>query len=122
MVLLAVRFLAEVGMLVCLGIGGSQLGDSLLASIVLGVLLPLAAAVTWGRWVAPRASRRVRDPMRLGIEVTLFAAALFVVMGAHPSPAMGVVGIAVWVAFLASIPARRRERVPARPVTAEGVN
>lgn len=113
MVLLAVRFLAEIGMLVCLGIGGWQLGDSLLASLALSVVLPLAAAAVWGRWVAPRASRRLREPARLGVEVTLFAAALLAVMRAHPSPEMPVAGLAVWAAFLASIPARRYE--PALP-------
>lgn len=109
-------------MLVCLGIGGSQLGDSVLVSVVLGVVLPLAAAVAWGRWVAPRASRRLRDPFRLGIEVTLFVAALLAVLGAHPSPAMAVVGLAIWAAFLGSIPARGHELVPARPVNSEGAN
>ena len=122
MVLLAVRFLAELGMLVCLGIGGWQLGDSLLASVLLGVVLPLVAAVVWGRWVAPRASRRLRDPARLGVEVTLFAAALLAVMGAQPSPAMAVFGLAVWAAFLASIPSRRHEVVPSRPVLDKGVD
>jgi drug/metabolite transporter (DMT)-like permease len=122
MVLLAVRFLAELGMLVCLCIGGWQFGESLLASIVLGVVLPLVAAVVWGRWVAPRASRRLRDPGRLGVEVTLFVAALLAVMGAHPSPAMAVFGLAVWVAFLASIPSRRHEVVRPRPVIAQSVD
>lgn len=111
MVLAVVRFLAEIGMLVCLGIGGWQLGESLLASLALSVTLPLAAAAVWGRWVAPRASRRLRDPARLGVEATLFTAALVAVVGAHPSPAMAVVGFAVWAAFLASIPARRYEPV-----------
>lgn len=121
MVLLAVRFLAELGMLICLGIGGSQLGDSLLASVVLGLLLPLAAAGVWGRWVAPRASHRLRDPFRLGVEVTLFTAALLAVLPAHPAPAMALVGLAVWAAFLASIPSRRHEPVQPRPGTAEDV-
>jgi hypothetical protein len=122
MVLLAVRFLAELGMLVCLGIGGWQLGDSLLASVIFGVVLPLVASIIWGRWVAPRASRRLRDPARLGVEVTLFAAAFVAVMGAQPSPAMAVFGLAVWAAFLASIPSRTHEAVPSRPVLDKGVH
>lgn len=121
MVLLAVRFLAEIGMLVCLGIGGWRLGNAPVASVVLTVVLPLAAAVVWGHWVAPRASRRLRDPARLGVEVTLFAAALLAVMGAHPSPAMTVVGLTVWAAFLTSIPSRRHEPVPPRAVIAKGM-
>src|SRR3954470_20558206 len=70
----SVRFLVEMGMLICLGIGGSQLGGPLPVSVVLGVSLPLAAAGMWGRRVAPGASRR------LGVEVTLFTAALLAVM------------------------------------------
>jgi hypothetical protein len=33
------------------------------------------AALVWGRWVAPRATRRLEDPARLGVEVVLFAVA-----------------------------------------------
>ncbi|MGN6578155.1 MAG: YrdB family protein [Nocardioides sp.] len=109
MALLAVRFLAEVGMLACLGVGGWQRGGSLPGSLVLGLALPIAAATVWGRWVAPRAPRRLRDPARLGVEVALFTAAFLLVMGTEPSPVMTVVGLAVWVAFLVSIPSRGHE-------------
>jgi hypothetical protein len=110
MALLVVRFLAELGLLACLGVGGWQLGDSAIGSAVLALVLPLLAATVWGRWVAPRASRRLRDPGRLGVEVTLFAVALVLSLAA--SPAMAVVGLVVWVAFLVSIPARKHEPAP----------
>lgn len=110
--LLAVRFLAEVGMLVCLGIGGWQRGDGLLVSAVLAVVLPIAAVGTWGRWVAPRAPRRLRDPARLGVELTLFTAAILLVLGAEPAPAMTLVGLGVGAAFVVSLPARGHEPVP----------
>lgn len=71
------RFASELGMLAALGVGGWTLGAP--AGAVLGVLLaaalPVLAAVVWGRWVAPRASRRLQDPARLGVEVVLFGAA-----------------------------------------------
>lgn len=105
--LLALRFLAELGMLTCLAVGGWQLGDSLLVSIVLGLGLPLVAAAIWGRWVAPRASRRLRDPGRLAVEVTLFVLALAVVITG--SSAMRLTGIAVVLAFAVSIPSRGHE-------------
>jgi hypothetical protein len=120
MLLLAVRFLAEMGMLACLGIGGWQLGSGLVGSVLLGVLLPLVAAAVWGRWVAPRAARRLRDPARLGVEVTLFAAAVLLAIRADPSPAMPVVGLSVWAAFLVSIPSRGHEPVPAGRSGADG--
>lgn len=114
MALLMIRFLAELGMLVCLAVGGWQHGGSVLGSAVLGVVLPLLAAAAWGRWVAPRAPRRLRDPVRLVIEVVLFAVALLLVLGAQPSPAMTVFGLAVSAAFLVSIPSRGHEPVAAR--------
>jgi hypothetical protein len=119
--LLVIRFLAELGMLACLGVGGWQLGHSLLASIALGVGLVLVATLIWARWIAPRAPRRLRDPARLGVEVSLFAAALLTAMTARPSPAMATVGLGVWAAFLVSIPSRRHEAVPSRPVVTTGL-
>jgi hypothetical protein len=102
--LLALRFLAELGMLTCLAIGGWRVGDSTLTSVVIAVLLPLAAASIWGWWVAPRAAHRLRDPARLAVEVTLFAAAFVVSLAGAK-----FLAIAVWVAFLISIPSRGHE-------------
>jgi hypothetical protein len=82
--------------------------------------MPLVAALAWGRWVAPRAPRRLADPKRLALEITLFTAALLVVLGADPSPASGVFGVAVWAAFLASIPSRGHEPVPPGPGAPSG--
>lgn len=110
-ILLALRFLAELGMLACLGVGGWRLGDSLLTSVLLAVLLPGAAAAAWGLWVAPRAAHRLGDPARLAVEVTLFAAAFVLALGSGLTPVMPIVGFAVWAAFLASVPARGHEPV-----------
>ncbi len=112
--LLGIRFLAELGMLACLAIGGWQLGDSLLVSVLLGILLPAVAATVWGFWVAPRAAHRLEDPARLAVEVTLFAAAFVLALGSGLRPAGPILGFAVWAAFLTSIPARGHEPVPAR--------
>ena len=74
MILLAgIRFLAEIAMLFALGWIGSRLGgDALLLSIFLAVLLPAVAIAVWGKWVAPRARNRLKDPARLSVEVALF--------------------------------------------------
>jgi hypothetical protein len=116
MALLAIRFLAELGMLLCLGVGGWQRGDGVPVSVLLGIGLPVVAAAVWGRWVAPRAVRRLSDPARLTVEVVLFAGALVAVWGAQPSPAMSLVGAAVLAAFVISIPSRGHERVEPRPI------
>jgi hypothetical protein len=72
---LAVRFLLEVAALVALGYSGWVLGPSTPVSVVLLVVLPLAGAVVWGRWVAPKSSRRLPDPTRLAVELAVFGAA-----------------------------------------------
>ena len=83
-VLLAVRFLAELGMLVAL-------------------------ATVWGLWVAPKARRRLPDPTRLAVEVTLFAAAFLALQAGEASLSAMVAGVSLWAAFLISVPARGHE-------------
>jgi hypothetical protein len=73
---LGVRLLLEIAALVALGYAGWVLGPSTPVSVVLLVVLPLAGAVVWGRWVAPNASRRLPDPRRLGVELVVFGAAV----------------------------------------------
>lgn len=69
---LAVRFLLELAMLAALAYAGWQLPDQTAAQIVLAVLLPLGAAAVWGRWIAPKAARRLSDPSKLAVELLLF--------------------------------------------------
>ena len=45
------------------------------ARLALAAAMVLAAAAVWGRWVAPKARRRLADPARLLVEVAFFAAA-----------------------------------------------
>jgi hypothetical protein len=110
--LLALRFLAELGMLGCLAYGGWALGDDVLVSLALAVGLPLAAALVWGRWVAPRASHRLGDPRRMGVEVVLFTVAVLVLVAGDRGATW--FGIVTWTAWLVSSPARGKEPVPDR--------
>jgi hypothetical protein len=110
--LLVLRFLAELAMLGCLAYGGWALGDDVLVSLALAVGLPLAAALVWGRWVAPRASHRLADPRRMGVEVVLFTVAVLVLATGDPDATW--FGVATWAAWLLSAPARGREPVPGR--------
>lgn len=43
---------------------------------VLVVASPLAIALVWGRWVAPKAKARVGDPWKLVLEVLVFGSAV----------------------------------------------
>ncbi|NUR09212.1 MAG: YrdB family protein [Nocardioidaceae bacterium] len=106
-VLLAVRFLAELGMLAALAWGGWHLVDETLPALLLAVVLPLLAAVVWGRWVAPRATHRLHDPARAVVEGVLFFAAFVLVTRSDPA----TIGWALLMllAYLISFPARRVE-------------
>ena len=72
---LAVRFLLELCALGALATWGWQASADIVVKVLLAVGAPLAAATAWGRWVAPRATGRLRDPARLGVEVAVFGAA-----------------------------------------------
>lgn len=105
LVLAAIRFLAELAMLVALAYVGWRLaGDIQVLGAVLAVILVGLAASVWGRWVAPRSENRLEDPSRLGVELVLFAAAVvgLLVVGAW-LPALLLAG-----AYAASSPVGRR--------------
>ena len=108
-VLLAVRFLAELGMLAALAWGGWHLTGSTAPALLLALALPAVAATVWGMWVAPKARRRLADPARLAVEVTLFAAAFLALQAGGATLQTMVVGVLLWAAFLVSVPARGHE-------------
>ena len=72
---LGIRFLLEIAMLFALGWIGAEIGSSWVVSVPLAIAFPLLAALVWGFFVAPKASRRLTDPVRLLVELVLFAAA-----------------------------------------------
>jgi len=74
---LTVRFGCELAALVAVGWWGWSVTP------VLGVALPLLVAVVWGAWIAPKARRRLADPVRLVLELLIFAGstASFVAVG-----------------------------------------
>ena len=104
-VLAAVRFLAELGMLGSLAYVGWRIGSGNQAvGVVAAVLLVAVAASVWGRWIAPRASARLADPARLAVELVLFGAAVvgLAVLGAWTA------AVVLGVAYAVSAPVGRR--------------
>jgi hypothetical protein len=87
---LGVRFLLEVAALVALAIWGWRASDTAAVSIALAIAAPVAMALVWGRWVAPTASHRLDDPLRLGVEVVIFATAALALVAAG-LPNLGIV-------------------------------
>jgi len=71
---LGVRFLLELSALAALGYWGSQTGP-LAVSIVLAIAAPLAGAVVWGIFAAPRSRHRLPGRRRLIVEIPFFGAA-----------------------------------------------
>ena len=67
--------------------------------IVLAVAAPVLAMIIWG--LAPRARRRLRDPLRLAVELVLFAVAAAALAVTGPVVAAVVFAvIAIGVALL----------------------
>jgi hypothetical protein len=77
-------FLDELALLAVLGVAGARLGGSAVASTLLAILLPLAGAVAWGRWLAPRAQRRLGHPLRLAAKLALTAVAAGLLAASGP--------------------------------------
>lgn len=74
MMIMVVAFLAEIVMLGTLVGVGLDLASSAVARLALAVLLPLAAAVVWGVWLAPAARRRLQGAALLTLKIVLFCA------------------------------------------------
>jgi hypothetical protein len=68
-----VAFVVEIGALALLGVAGWQAGTSTLARSALAIGLPVAAAVLWGLFAAPRARVRSR-PLQLATKVLVLGA------------------------------------------------
>lgn len=88
---LGAHFLLELGGLATLIYWGFNTGEGLM-KIVLGVGVPLLAAVIWGTFRVPndpgKAPIAIRGPLRLLLEVTFFGAAVVALAGAgQPTPA-----------------------------------
>jgi Protein of unknown function (DUF2568) len=71
----ALRFLLELCALAALGYGGFEAGGGTIVKVVLAIVLPLAAAVLWGVFVAPRAPVRPPAAVRLALELVVLLAA-----------------------------------------------
>ncbi len=54
---------------------GFETGDGAAAQVLLGVGVPVAAAVVWGMFIAPKARHPVPLAVWIGLQVVLFGAA-----------------------------------------------
>jgi hypothetical protein len=82
---------------------------------VLVVAAPLAIALLWGRWIAPKARHPAVDPARLGLEALVFGSAVAALFDADEpvlAPALG--GAAVLHLALTFPLGQRRAATPER--------
>ena len=70
-----VYFLIELSMLGSFGYAGFQISQHPYGKYLLGIGLPLLAAVLWGIFAAPRATHRLDVPYRSLFALTLFGLA-----------------------------------------------
>ena len=73
--LLTVRFLLELAALAALAWWGVRTGQTALAKLLLGAGAPLAMAVVWGAFIAPKAAFAVPGPVHVALQLAVLAAA-----------------------------------------------
>jgi hypothetical protein len=69
---LALAFLLELCMLAALGYWGFTLDQGLAVRVGVGLGAPVLVALVWGIWMAPRASKRLHEPLHLIVELIIF--------------------------------------------------
>jgi len=73
---LGLRLLLELAALAALGYWGFHTGKAMWVRWVLALGAPILAAVLWVTFVAPESWIAVSEPVRLGVEVVVFGAAV----------------------------------------------
>jgi hypothetical protein len=74
---------------------------------VAGIIVGAVVIAVWGAWCAPKAKRRLPDPVRLLVELTIFA------LAAVASIEVGQSALAVVFAAAAVLTAGLSRRIPA---------
>lgn len=101
---LAVVFGAELSGLAGFGVWGAQAVAAPAGRWVLAVAVPLAAAVLWGLFCAPKAVITLPGPAVTGIKLALLAAAVLALLVAgHPWWATTLAIVALLSALLAGV-------------------
>lgn len=91
---LALKFGIELAAIAALAYWGASLSGSLLSAVMM-VLAPVAMIVLWGRFAAPRASRRLSLPARIPFELTILLLAAVALLAAGADTLAAVLAVAV---------------------------
>jgi hypothetical protein len=87
----ALRFFLELCALAALAVAGAHI------ACWLAILMPLFLIVVWGAFIAPKANRRLDDPVRLIVEIAIFLAVGVLLA----TTGFGVIGVAFATASIA---------------------
>jgi hypothetical protein len=101
------RFALELSALAALGYWGFA-DRSGPVQWVLGIGAPVLAAVVWGRFVAPKASHPVADPLRLVLELAVFGGGVLGLAVAGAERLALALGVLVALHLALTFPLRQR--------------
>lgn len=93
---LGLKFGVELAAIASLGYWGASVDGSVL-SVVMMVLAPAAMIVLWGRFAAPRASRRLSPKARIPFELTILLLAAVALLAAGEAALAVALTVAVLV-------------------------
>ena len=91
--LLTVRFLLELAALGALAWWGVRTGETMAMKVLLGAGAPLAMAVVWGAFIAPKASFAVPGPVHVALQLAVLAAAAGALVAIHKHTAAEVFAV-----------------------------
>jgi len=104
----SVRFCLELAALAGLAVWGWKTGPDGV-NVVLAVVAPLAAAVLWWLFVAPKARRPQADPLRLLLELAVFGGGTLAFAAAGLETSAVVLGVATAAHLVATFVLGQRE-------------
>jgi Protein of unknown function (DUF2568) len=105
----SVRFCLELAALAGLAVWGWKTGPDGV-NVVLAIAAPLAAAVLWGAFVAPKARRPQSDPWRLLLELAVFGGGTLAFAAAGLETSAVVLGAATAAHLVATFVLDQRGR------------
>ena len=94
---LALAFFLEVALLAILGVWGYEMGATYGWQWPLAIASPLAIAIFWGMFLAPRAVRPVPSALRMMLKIVVFG------LGCAALVAIGQVTNAIWFGVTSAI-------------------
>lgn len=93
---LALKFLLELAALASLGYGAYAATPNQALAVAAAAVAPIAGAVLWGIFAAPKSTRRLRDPALFVFEMLFFAVAALALVYAGDRNG----GVALYLLFL----------------------